>query len=241
MYRDDMEALQARMRTLHAELEAERRSRSAAEAAAQAARAAADEAELKLRRQDGAPEPIWRRHWSAAVVVVIALVIGAVWMVRSSAMQARAREEVKAAGERSAALHKHLETLQTAYDRLQGRCNRLAQERTSHRVRPISSSELESRNTLSSGARYTLSRAQIQGGMRAVKPRVQECFDRYKVPGMANVQVKIMPSGLVGKAKTVGMFTGTPTGNCVQAAVREARFPAFDGAPITITYPYVLR
>ena len=241
MYRDDMEALQARMRTLHAELEAERRSRSAAEAAAQAARAAADEAELKLRRQDGAPEPIWRRHWSAAVVVVIALVVGGVWMVRSSAMQARAREEVKAAGERSAALHRQLEELQTSYDRLQGQHNRLMTMHDSCVNGRSSSSEPEPRATSSSGSQYTLSRAEIQAGMRAVKPRIQRCFDRYRIPGIANVQLKIMPSGQVGSARTVGMFTGTPTGNCAQAAVRAAHFPAFNGAPITITYPFILR
>jgi len=87
----------------------------------------------------------------------------------------------------------------------------------------------------------TLSRAQIQGGMRGIKGKVQGCYDRYKVPGMANVQVKIGRNGRVNSARVVGMFAGTPTGACVQAASRSASFPRFKGAPITITYPFILR
>jgi predicted Zn finger-like uncharacterized protein len=87
----------------------------------------------------------------------------------------------------------------------------------------------------------TLSRSQIQGGMRGIKGKVQGCYDRYKVPGMANVQVRIGRAGRVNSARVVGMFAGTPTGACVQAAARSARFPRFKGSPITITYPFILR
>ena len=87
----------------------------------------------------------------------------------------------------------------------------------------------------------TLSRAQIQGGMRAIKAKVQGCYDRYKVPGMANVQVKISRGGRVSTARVVGMFAGTPTGACVQAAAKSAKFDQFKGAAITITYPFILR
>ena len=238
MQQDDTEALQARTRTLHAELEAERRSRSAAEAVARAARAAADEAERKLRRQDGEPDPIWRRHWSAVVVVVIAVVIGAVWMARARSSQARGRAEIKAASERAAKLHKQVEKCESAYDWLKGHYDELMTTYVECRTgKKLPSEVLEPVRA----PHVVLSRAQIQAGMQAVKPRVQRCFDRYKVPGMANVQIRIMPSGRVATARTVGMFTGTPSGNCVQAAVRAARFPSFDGAQVTITYPFVLR
>jgi len=87
----------------------------------------------------------------------------------------------------------------------------------------------------------TLTRAQIQGGMRNIKAKVQGCYDRFKVPGMANVQVKIARNGRVSSARVVGMFAGTPTGACVQAAAKSAQFDSFKGAPITITYPFILR
>jgi hypothetical protein len=77
--------------------------------------------------------------------------------------------------------------------------------------------------------------------MRGIKGRVQGCYDRYKVPGLANVQVKIGRDGRVKSARVKGMFAGTPTGACVQSAARSARFAKFKGSPITITYPFILR
>jgi hypothetical protein len=87
----------------------------------------------------------------------------------------------------------------------------------------------------------TLSRAEIQGGMRKIKDRVQGCYDKFRVPGTAFVQVTISPSGTISAAKVKGMFAGTPTGACLQAAARAATFPRFRGQPITIDYPFILR
>jgi predicted Zn finger-like uncharacterized protein len=86
-----------------------------------------------------------------------------------------------------------------------------------------------------------LSRAQIVKGMRAVKPRVQRCYDRYKVPGLADVRLKIGNDGRVRSAVVKGLFTGTPTGSCVSSAVKTARFPRFKVASMSITYPFMLR
>ena len=77
--------------------------------------------------------------------------------------------------------------------------------------------------------------------MRKIKGRVSRCFDRFKVPGLANVQVRIGKNGRVSSTTIKGIFSGTPTGSCVSSAVRAARFPRFKGAPITFTYPFVLR
>ena len=87
----------------------------------------------------------------------------------------------------------------------------------------------------------TLGRSEIQRGMRGIKGKVQGCYDRYKVPGMANVQVRISGNGRVSTARVLGMFSGTPTGACVQTAARSARFPKFKGSPISIRYPFILR
>jgi len=92
------------------------------------------------------------------------------------------------------------------------------------------------------GALYeTLGRSQIQAGMRALKGAVQACYDRYKIPGLVNIQVRIGRTGVVQSARIKGMFAGTPSGACVARAARQARFPRFSGNPITITYPFIMR
>ena len=87
----------------------------------------------------------------------------------------------------------------------------------------------------------TLTKSQIQGGMRKTKSRVQACYDRFKVPGLARVGMTIGRAGRVTAAKVKGVFAGTPTGACVKKATRSARFPKFKGSPITFTYPFILR
>ncbi len=93
----------------------------------------------------------------------------------------------------------------------------------------------------SSNLPETLSRGNIQKGMRSIKGQVQGCYDRFKVPGLASVQITIGRNGRVKGAKVKGVFSGTPTGSCVKKAARGARFPKFKGTPITITYPFILR
>ena len=87
----------------------------------------------------------------------------------------------------------------------------------------------------------SLTKSQIQGGMRKTKNRVQACYDRFKVPGLARVSITIGRKGRVTSAKVKGVFAGTPTGDCVKKATKGARFPKFKGSPITITYPFILR
>ena len=70
---------------------------------------------------------------------------------------------------------------------------------------------------------------------------VANCFAQYKVPGLANVSVTIAKSGSVSSASVSGAFSGTPTGSCVERAVKGASFPKFKGAAQSITYPFMLR
>lgn len=77
--------------------------------------------------------------------------------------------------------------------------------------------------------------------MRAVRGRVQSCYDRYKVPGLADVRLKIANTGRVKSALVKGLFAGTPTGACVRKAAMSARFPRFKTSTMSITYPFMLR
>jgi predicted Zn finger-like uncharacterized protein len=86
-----------------------------------------------------------------------------------------------------------------------------------------------------------LDKGAIVGGMSKVKTKVADCYTQYKVPGLANVSVTIGKSGHVSSANVSGSFSGTPTGSCVEKAVKSATFPPFKGSPQTINYPFMLR
>jgi len=86
----------------------------------------------------------------------------------------------------------------------------------------------------------TLSRRIIQNGMRSIKPKVQDCYDRYKVPGKARIMVTIGQDGRVTSTTLKGVFAGSQTGSCVKRAASSALFPRFKGRPITISYPFNL-
>jgi hypothetical protein len=55
------------------------------------------------------------------------------------------------------------------------------------------------------------------------------------------VTVQIEADGRVSSARVTGRFAGTPSGGCVEAVVREARFQPFREGPIVIQYPLLLR
>ena len=86
--------------------------------------------------------------------------------------------------------------------------------------------------------RTSLSSDDIKRGMAAVARKAQACFAGTQ--GLAPVRLTVAPSGRVTKATVSGMFAGSPTGACVERAVRAARFPAWDGGPQSFNYNYLL-
>jgi len=84
-----------------------------------------------------------------------------------------------------------------------------------------------------------ISKAAVVKGFNAVRPQVADCYRKFQVPGLAMVNVVIARSGGVSQAVVTGKFAGTPTGACVEAAVKAARFPASDG--LSAPYPFQLR
>ena len=64
-------------------------------------------------------------------------------------------------------------------------------------------------------------------------------FSQFKVPGMAMVNVVIAKNGHVSSATTTGKFAGTPSGSCVERAVKSASFPPSDG--LSTPYPFQLK
>jgi hypothetical protein len=81
-----------------------------------------------------------------------------------------------------------------------------------------------------------LAREDIVKGMNGVMPKGRECFAQYKVPGIANVKVTVAPSGRVTNGVVVGKFAGTPSGSCVESALKSAKFPPSAG----LTFDYFI-
>jgi hypothetical protein len=86
-----------------------------------------------------------------------------------------------------------------------------------------------------------LGKSDIVSGMQKIKGKVGDCYAQFKVPGMANVAVTIGKNGHVSAATVSGSFAGTPTGSCVERAVKSAGFPPVKGSPTSINYPFMLR
>jgi hypothetical protein len=81
----------------------------------------------------------------------------------------------------------------------------------------------------------------IKAAMDAVAPEVAACYERYGVAGTADVALEIDADGTVAYAGARGAFAGTPTGACLAAAVKNARFPRFERGPMKLHVPFVLR
>ena len=81
----------------------------------------------------------------------------------------------------------------------------------------------------------------IKAGMSPLAGRAQDCFDQHGVAGHVKVKATVDPSGKVIKVDALGEFAGTPTGSCVASVVKNgAKFPAWDGAPMSVNYSYTL-
>ncbi len=81
-----------------------------------------------------------------------------------------------------------------------------------------------------------LSGDDFKQGMAAVAAKAQACYKGTQ--GSANVKLVIAPSGEVSKISIKGVFAGTPEAACVEAAVKSAPFPPWDGGPQTFGYSY---
>jgi hypothetical protein len=83
-----------------------------------------------------------------------------------------------------------------------------------------------------------LEKGDIVRAMMAVNPKVKDCYNQYKVPGTAMVTMKLARGGRVAGATVTGKFAGTPTGACVEAAAKTAKFPQTDAQ--SFDYPFSL-
>jgi len=87
-------------------------------------------------------------------------------------------------------------------------------------------------------AKKSLSGGDIKTGMSSVAGKAQACYAGTE--GTAKVKLTVAPTGEVQKVTVTGPFAGTPVASCVEAAVKSATFPPWDGGPQTFGYSYLL-
>jgi hypothetical protein len=83
----------------------------------------------------------------------------------------------------------------------------------------------------------------IKAGMKRISGWIQQCYDQYQIPGLAEVMVTVKGStGKVVKVKVLGQFKGSPTtGKCLVEAVMKASFKIFKVARMNFRYRWYLR
>jgi hypothetical protein len=83
----------------------------------------------------------------------------------------------------------------------------------------------------------------IQAGMKRIGGWIQQCYDQYQIPGLAEVAVTVQGStGQVVKVRVLGQFKGSPTtGKCLVEAVQKASFRKFRVSRMTFRYRWYLR
>jgi hypothetical protein len=86
-----------------------------------------------------------------------------------------------------------------------------------------------------------LARDAIADAMSRIRPQVFACFEKFKEPGTAELTYIVAGNGMVQAIRVGGAFDGTPTGDCVLDAGKNAHFPRFKAPRQQFTYPFFLR
>jgi hypothetical protein len=86
-----------------------------------------------------------------------------------------------------------------------------------------------------------LTPSEVQSALEPATLAAQECHAVYGVAGEARFRITIAGNGTVTQVEQSGYFTDTPTGACMEAAIRATVFPQTQKDSTTVTYPFVLR
>ncbi len=86
-----------------------------------------------------------------------------------------------------------------------------------------------------------LTPAQIKKSLKALKAESKVCYGYYGIEGRATFKMTIAGNGTLAKAEQLGDFKGTPTGLCLDEAMKAVTFPKSKKAETPISYPIVLR
>ena len=106
-----------------------------------------------------------------------------------------------------------------------------------------------------------LSKEQVIGALDGAQKRVDGCLKKFRDPGIYVVEITINPAGSCTAepvraptrkeqpdlwAQVPGKIDGgkspkSPTNRCIATAISSVTFPKFEGKPLVVTYPIVLK
>jgi hypothetical protein len=86
-----------------------------------------------------------------------------------------------------------------------------------------------------------LSRGEVVKAMRSIEEKVRGCYLKFKRPGTVNARMVVDGASGLQSVEMGPPFEGTPTGECVKAAISTVPFGKFVGERMTIVYPFMLR
>jgi hypothetical protein len=86
-----------------------------------------------------------------------------------------------------------------------------------------------------------LGTSDINRALAPARAAAQNCFQTFGVPGNASFRITITNEGEVVELSQSGDFTDTPTGACLDKAVRATTFPASRAPRTTFDFPFMLR
>jgi hypothetical protein len=87
-----------------------------------------------------------------------------------------------------------------------------------------------------------LSPSDIKTSLRPAREAANKCLEVYGVPGTARFRISISDEGaVVGLKQEKGDFIDTPTGTCIEKAIKGITFPKSKKKKTTVDYPFMLR
>ncbi len=86
-----------------------------------------------------------------------------------------------------------------------------------------------------------LSPRDIKTSLRPAREAANKCLEVYGVPGTALFRISISNEGTVVGLEQKGDFIDTPTGTCIDKAIKGVTFPKSKKPKTAIDYPFMLR
>jgi hypothetical protein len=83
--------------------------------------------------------------------------------------------------------------------------------------------------------------SEIRAALEPARAAAAKCYEAYGVPGVAQLRITFTDDGSVVQVEQKGDFVDTPTGNCIEKAVKAIAFPKSKKKKTSIDYPFILR
>jgi hypothetical protein len=87
----------------------------------------------------------------------------------------------------------------------------------------------------------TLSMTMIKDTLKPVVLAGQQCYSQFAVAGNAKLKLTVNGDGSVAKYEQQGDFVGTPTGDCIDKAMKHVAFPRTKKPQTSFTFPLQLK